>query len=274
MDQCTIRRFFLGLDSEGHEHNIDLGLSPGARFVAIALAAHWPNIYPSTQRLMKMTGYVDKETIYGHIDELEKAGYLTVIRNKGKNNTYTFKNIGLNQSGKTRLVVVRKNPTSSSPEKPDTKLLRKDKKKKEDTRQAAYILKSKTPKMEEEKKEMSGVKKSRQVDFEEVFASKLLSFGFERQAWGGKERGLIGRLIGIYGQELVGAAISWLFENWGELVANSRGKLRGAPSVAVLWSWREVAFAEVQNAQNGRRRPSSGRWFDEWQDDRGAVVGW
>ena len=114
MDQSTIRRFFMGLDSEGHEHGIDLGLSPGARFVAIALAAHWPNIYPSTSRLMKMTGYTDKETIYGHIEELEKAGYLTVVRTKGKNNTYAFKNIGLDQSGKTRLVVVRKNPTRSS----------------------------------------------------------------------------------------------------------------------------------------------------------------
>jgi len=92
--------------------------------------------------------------------------------------------------------------------------------------------------------------------------------------WTVKQKKLAKDLLKIYGAPLVKKAVDWFCDNWGEIVDKSRGRLRGAPSIGLLWSMREMVFGEVQGAHNGRRRPSGGRGFDEWKDDGGNVVGW
>ena len=66
-------------------------LSHSAKSLAMALASHHPNVWPSVDRLMHMTGIRSTRTAYKYLHELRDKGFLTwkpSLRNGLRVNSY------------------------------------------------------------------------------------------------------------------------------------------------------------------------------------------
>lgn len=91
--------------------------------------------------------------------------------------------------------------------------------------------------------------------------------------WTMKQKTLAKRLLEAYGGDLVREAVDHFFKTWDNMVANSKGKLTGAPTVSLLWGMRERVFADVQN--KGRKAGVARKDTDEFREDGDSPdVGW
>lgn len=150
-------------------------------------------------------------------------------------------------------------------------------KRKEEKREAKALLEKPTPSVEElAALRAMKPKKVNARDVERWFNEALLTMygsAFITPRWGTKEWSLAKELLRDYGPDLVGKAVTYICEQWDDLVERSRGKLRGSPNIALLWGMRAMVFGELQDTR--KRKSKRGKNSDEFnKDTKSPDVGW
>jgi len=68
--------------------------------------------------------------------------------------------------------------------------------------------------------------------------------------WGSKERWLMGRLIRIYGRDLVLLAVKYIWQYWSDIRCLCDYVHSELPNVSLFWTLREMVFGEIQSKHN------------------------
>lgn len=80
-------------------------------------------------------------------------------------------------------------------------------------------------------------------------------FGGEGWKARGKQGKLAKKLLEEHGPDMVKKAVDYLCDHWEVLRENSKGKLTGMPTVALLWAMKETVIADIELGRIPRRRP-------------------
>ena len=115
---------------------------------------------------------------------------------------------------------------------------------------------------------------------EAIFKEELLALygaGYFVPRWTVKERTLAMRLLKDYGEELTEKAVRFFVKDWPNLVARSRGKVKGAPNVAFMWGARHMVFGEVQGGAINCAKADpkvDKKNSDEYKESNDSDIGW
>ena len=182
-------------------------------------------------------------------------------------------------SGRSKLLALR-NKVSKSIER-----TQKVKAEVEAKRASKKVVHEKVPEKKDLLDKMGQVQVSRTVVRRKVNATavegwfkdgirKLYGDNFVIPYWTVKQKTLAKRLLGIYGEDLVRDAVEHYCSNWPKMVQESRGRIKGAPTINLLWSIREWMFAEVQEAgkANAQLSPKNSDEFIE--EEKSPTIGW
>ena len=138
----------------------------------------------------------------------------------------------------------------------------------------------KKPEKSKEKKVDTADRKPNSTDVHRWFKVALRKqFGksFIVGAWNIKQKTLAKQLIDEYGPELMAIAVEYFVDNWDDIVDKSGGRLRGVPTVNLLWGMRDQIFGAVQTLGRRRSKPPKAekKNSDEFKGKDGKpVVGW
>lgn len=94
--------------------------------------------------------------------------------------------------------------------------------------------------------------------------------------WGVKENTLAKKLIDIYGLDLAIRGVEFFVEDWANLCRQSRGRVKGVPTINFLWSAQGQIFGDLQASEINftRSAQSSPANSDEFKETEDKEVGW
>lgn len=90
--------------------------------------------------------------------------------------------------------------------------------------------------------------------------------GYMAGSWTIPQRTLAKRLLKDYGEEMVARAVTYMFDEWEAMVRGSKGRLRGEPTINLLWGMREQIIGDIQrkDARKDQTRVDA-RTHDEYK---------
>jgi hypothetical protein len=290
-------RFFLNLDS-----SINHGLSVIELAIGIFLAKHLPNIFPGHDRIAKHLN-ISLSAVKRGLKRLVKLGYLEIVEHgkEGTTNEYFLKipsqikaysqgGFCVNPGGvlcePPRGVCVNPKDLQNEGSKIKEEECLHGKQTRDLTSKKIEEEKPKTARRIEEMKKRVRGQSELTEKVEEAFRICKERFfpGFISSGFFQKEHAQAKRLVDLYGVNATILAVGHLFEEWGRMSRNSRGRLKGIPTVGFLLASRDQVFPYVLNelewhhdgsgvltGKNTARRPLD---KDEWHGDNGPTVGW
>ena len=112
---------------------------------------------------------------------------------------------------------------------------------------------------------------------EALFKAMLKEYfgsSFRVAVWGVKERTLAKRMSEMYGADLMTKAVRHYFETWDDRVAKSNGRLRGVPTMGLMWAMKDQLFGEIQMSHRPKKGEvkASSRDSDEYSS--GNIIEW
>lgn len=87
--------------------------------------------------------------------------------------------------------------------------------------------------------------------FKDAMADTEWGKDLQVSRWEGKQRTLAMRLLDEWGSELVKEAVFHFHREWMDYCEKSKGRLRGIPSIELLYSMRSAIFGQVQLERKG-----------------------
>jgi hypothetical protein len=92
--------------------------------------------------------------------------------------------------------------------------------------------------------------------------------------WTVKQKTLAKKLLSIYGAKMTETAVRMYCKEWPEMVANSNGRVKGQPTINLLWALKDRVFAEVQGADAFHTKISKKNSDEFVEDDGTPDIGW